>query len=122
MLKSTGMGPVKLALTMLGSGDLERAVAFYRDVLGLTVTGRIENFVFFDTGGTTLVVTGVLAAAGSGPATHECVFGVESVTATYESLKDRIEFLNEPRVISGDSWGVNFRDPDGHQCSFYGPR
>ena len=116
------MGTVKLALTMLGSGDLERAVAFYRDVLGLTVTGRVENFVFFDTGGTTLVVTGVLAAAGSGPATHECVFAVESVTATYESLKDRIEFVNEPRVISGDNWGVNFRDPDGHQCSFYGPR
>jgi len=116
------MGTVKLALTMLGSGNLERAVAFYRDVLGLNVTGQVENFVFFDTGGTTLVVTGVLAAAGSGPETHECVFGVESVTASYESLKDRIEFVNEPRVISGDSWGVNFRDPDGHQCSFYGPR
>ena len=93
---------------MLGSGDVDRAVAFYRDVLGLTAT--------------TLAITGVLEPAGSGPATHECVFGVESVTATYESLKERVAFVNEPRVVSGDSWGVNFRDPDGHQCSFYGPR
>ena len=116
------MGTIKLALTMLGSGNLERAVAFYRDVLGLAVTGRVENFVFFETGATTLVITGVLAPAGAGPSTHECVFGVESVTATYESLKDRVEFVNEPRAISGDNWAVNFRDPDGHQCSFYGPR
>jgi len=122
LLKSSGMGNSKLALTMLGSGDVERSVAFYRDVLGLTVTGRVENFVFFDTGATTLAITGVLEPAGPGPATHECVFGVESVSATYESLKDRIDFVNEPRVVSGDSWGVNFRDPDGHQCSFYGPR
>jgi len=115
------MTEMSFALTMLGSSDVERSVAFYRDVIGLRVTGRIEQFVFFDTGATTLAITGVLAPAGSGAATHECVFGVESVTKTYAALKDRVEFSNEPRVVSGANWAVNFRDPDGHQCSFYGP-
>lgn len=116
------MSDIKFALTMLGSGDVERAVAFYRDTLGLRVSGRIENFVFFDTGSTTLVITGVLAPAGREAATHECVFGVDSVTQTYAALKDRVAFSNEPRAVSGDNWAVNFRDPDGHQCSFYGPQ
>ena len=116
------MTEMRFALTMLGSSDVERAVAFYGEVLGLGVTGRVENFVFFDTGATTLVITGVLAPAGSGPATHECVFGVDSVTETYAALKGRVEFSNEPRIVSGENWAVNFRDPDGHQCSFYGPR
>jgi len=40
-----------------------------------------------------------------------------------EDRHGRIEICpNEPRVVNGENWAVNFRDPDGHQCSFYGPR
>ena len=116
------MTGLKFTLMMLGTIDVERSVAFYSEILGLRVTGRVENFVFFDTGATTLAITGVLAPAGAAPASHECVFGVDSVTESYAALKDRVAFENEPRVVSGESWAVNFRDPDGHQCSFYGPK
>ncbi len=106
---------------MLGSSDLDRAVAFYTEVLGFRVAGRFGEFVFFDTGATTLAITSELAPAQALAATHECVFGVASVTQAYAALKDRIDFLNEPRPINADRWAVNFRDPDGHQCSLYGP-
>jgi catechol 2,3-dioxygenase-like lactoylglutathione lyase family enzyme len=112
----------KFALTMLGTDDLERAVAFYTDVLGLSVSSRFGEFVFFDTGATTFAITGELAATQTGPATHEIVFGVGSVEQAYAELKDRIAFANEPRPVDGKNWAVNFRDPDGHQCSFYGPQ
>lgn len=112
----------KFALTMLGTDDLERAVAFYTDVLGLSLTGRFGEFAFFDTGATTLALTGELAATPAGPATHEIVFGVRSVEQAYAELKDRIVFTNQPRPVNDKNWAVNFRDPDGHQCSFYGPQ
>lgn len=116
------MPNVNFALTMLGTKDLDRAVRFYTELLGLRVTGRFGDFVFFDTGATTLALTGELDSAATGAASHECVFGVGSVTQAYAELKDRITFANEPRPVNANDWAVNFRDPDGHQCSFYGPQ
>ena len=53
------------ALKMLGWSDLERAIRFYTGELGLRVSGRFGDFVLFETGATTLALTGELAAAGS---------------------------------------------------------
>jgi catechol 2,3-dioxygenase-like lactoylglutathione lyase family enzyme len=107
---------------MLGSSDLERSVAFYSGVLGLQLTARFGDFALFKTGETTLALSGELSKAEAGDKTHECVLAVSSVGATYAALKDRIEFLNEPRPLNENNWGVNFRDPDGHLLSFYGPQ
>ena len=43
------------------------------------------------------------------------------MTQAYEQFKERIAFLNEPRAVNDANWAVNFTDPDGHHCSFYGP-
>jgi catechol 2,3-dioxygenase-like lactoylglutathione lyase family enzyme len=109
------------ALTMLGSSDLERSVRFYTEILGLRESGRFGGFVFFDTGATTLAVTQEFAAPAPGDHSHECVFGVPSVGQAYAALRDRIAFANEPRPVNAQAWAVNFRDPDGHHLSFYGP-
>lgn len=109
------------ALTMLGSSDLERSVRFYTGVLGLRESGRFGGFVFFDTGATTLAVTQEFAPPAPGDRSHECVFGVRSVGRAYDELRERIAFVNEPRPVNAQAWAVNFRDPDGHQLSFYGP-
>ena len=51
------------------------------------------------------------------------VLAVASVGAAYTALKDRgVEFLREPANVTGDSWAANFRDPDGHLLSIFGPR
>lgn len=50
---------------MLGSSDLDSSVAFYGEILGLRVSGRFDNFVFFETGQTTLALSGALAPAGA---------------------------------------------------------
>jgi len=113
-----------LSFLMLPSSDVEKSVVFYRDLLGLTLTNRFEDFAFFDCGrtGTTLALSGDLARGTpkSGTAT-EIVFAVPSVTAAYEELRGRdVEFVNEPRVVNADAWAVNLTDPDGHLLSFYG--
>lgn len=112
---------LQLGLILLGSGDVERSLRFYRDVLELPVKARFGEFVLFDTGAATLAITGELSPARA-EATHECVFSVASVTAAYERFKERMTFLNAPRAVNDANWAVNFTDPDGHRCSFYGPQ
>ena len=116
------MVDVKLAFVMLGSSDLERAITFYSGAIGLRMSGRFEHFALFETGETTLALSGELAPYAGDRPTQECVFGVASVAQAYAALKDRIAFINEPRPINAGNWAVNFRDPDGHFCSFYGPQ
>lgn len=116
------MADVRFAFTMLGTRDIERAVAFYRDLLKLQISAQFGEFVLFDTGDTVLALSGELEPASGSDRTHEIVFGVASVNATYARLRDRVTFLNEPRPIAGENWAVNFNDPDGHLCSFYGPQ
>ena len=44
------------------------------------------------------------------------------VTAAHQALSARgVEFLNAPRNVTGDQWAANFRDPDAHLLSIFGP-
>lgn len=112
----------RLAFVMLAVDDVDRAAAFYRDVLQIPMTGRFGDFAFFDTGEARLALTSELAGPDGAANGHECVFGVASVTQAYGALKGHVEFVNEPRAVNNEAWAVNFRDPDGHLLSLYGPQ
>jgi catechol 2,3-dioxygenase-like lactoylglutathione lyase family enzyme len=112
-----------VAFVTLGAADVERAVAFYRDDLGLSLESRFEGFAFFNGGGITLALSDELARRGDVSREGvELVFGVDSVTAAYRELKDTITFANQPRPVNAENWAVNFSDPDGHSLSLYGPQ
>jgi catechol 2,3-dioxygenase-like lactoylglutathione lyase family enzyme len=116
----------RVAVLMLGVKDLPRAVAFYRDVLGLEPQGEVAgDFVFFNGGGVTIVLSVPHADPKISPhivGATEVVFGVESVTAAYEALRARgVGFTRAPRPVAGPNWGANFTDPDGHRLSLFGP-
>ena len=111
----------KLSFVMLAVRDVDRAATFYRDALGLTMTARFEEFAFFDTGEATLALTSELGGGGESRG-NECVFAVRSVEKVCAALRSRIEFLNEPCRVNDLNWAVNFRDPDGHLLSLYGPQ
>ena len=51
------MTQLRLANVMLGTTDLDRAVRFYHEVLGLDLTGRTGGFAFFEAGGVTLTLS-----------------------------------------------------------------
>jgi catechol 2,3-dioxygenase-like lactoylglutathione lyase family enzyme len=110
-----------LSFVMLAVRDVDRAATFYRDTLGLTMTARFEDFAFFDTGEATLALTSELGGGGESRG-DECVFAVSSVEKVFAALMSRIDFLNEPRPVNDLNWAVNFRDPDGHLLSLYGPK
>ncbi len=112
-----------IANIMLGAADLDRSRAFYRDRLGLAVKQEIPGFVFLETGPVTLCLSTAHARLAEQPGPLEVVLAVASVDAAYTALKGKgIEFLREPANVTGDSWAANFRDPDGHLLSIFGPR
>ena len=109
--------------------DLDRAVSFYRDVLGAELFREYggTSAVFRFLGNWLLVVTGggptadkptVTFAPPSHPDTvgHSFAIRVPDCQAAYESLRSRgAEFLTPPMP---QEWGGEircfFRDPDGH--------
>ena len=113
----------KIGVVMLGVQDMARAVAFYRDKLGLTLQQEIPGFAFFDGGVVTLALSLPVAKASERMnGATEVVFSVDDVRSAYETLRARgVEFTQQPRVVSPPMWAANFRDPDGHKLSIFGP-
>jgi catechol 2,3-dioxygenase-like lactoylglutathione lyase family enzyme len=117
MFKLTQIGTV-----MLGVQDLELALAFYRDRLGLALRNQIPGFAFLDGGGVTLCLSEPLArATGRGAGATEIVFHVDHVRAAYDALRENgVTFKKEPRNVTGQFWAANFADADGHGLSIFG--
>jgi len=112
-----------VSMIMLGVRYLEKSVSFYRDRLGIDIRQRIPGFAFLDSGALTIVLSEPLAKNVSPLAgATEVIFSVNDVRASYEALKDQgVEFSQEPRNVSGPMWAANFRDPDGHLLTLFGP-
>ena len=112
----------QINMAMLGVENLERAVAFYRDQLGLTVRNQMQGFAFLDAGAMTLVLSEPLARSRQPKnGAVELVFPVRNVRPAYEALAAAgVNFISEPRNVSGPFWAANFLDPDGHLFSIFG--
>jgi methylmalonyl-CoA/ethylmalonyl-CoA epimerase len=113
-------GVAQLAMTV---ADVERSVAFYRDVVGLKFLFTAPpGLGFLDCGGTRLM----LATRESGGPTeaHPVVFyRVASVREFVAGLVARgIPLHEEPHVIAkpphADLWLAFILDPDGHLVGF----
>jgi methylmalonyl-CoA/ethylmalonyl-CoA epimerase len=113
----------KASIVILLVTDLNRAVEFYRDRLGLKMTSTNEDFAFFDAGGITIALRGGRPKADPADLTAtEIAFSVEHVKPAYEALRTLgVEFKREPRIVTGTTWAIDFRDPDGHVLSIVGP-
>lgn len=111
-----------IANVMLGAADLDRARTFYRDTLGLAVKQETPGFVFLETGPVTLCLSAAHARLAEQPGPMEVVLSVDSVRDAYAALREKgVAFLREPANVTGESWAANFRDPDGHLLSIFGP-
>jgi predicted enzyme related to lactoylglutathione lyase len=102
------------AITLTVS-DLERAVRFYGETLGLTKKYQFGDYAGFDCGGVEigLKTWGDLESPREG---EPCIdFAVNSVDETFEALSSRgVVFIKEPEDAQ---WGARialFKDPDGN--------
>ncbi|HEX4685383.1 MAG TPA: VOC family protein [Nocardioides sp.] len=84
----------RLVQVALRATDLDRAAAFYSDLLGTAPTGRFEppGLLFFDLGGTRLLLD------GNAPSSM-LYLEVPDVRRTVESLREHTEVVSEPHAI-----------------------
>lgn len=113
--------------TILVVTDLERAKAWYRDVLGAEVHGEYggTSVVFKFNDAWLLIVTGggptedkptVEFAEPDDPdrVDHSFTIRVSDCLAAYEALRSRGAVFLTPPVDHGSEVRAFFRDPDGH--------
>jgi catechol 2,3-dioxygenase-like lactoylglutathione lyase family enzyme len=113
----------KLGIVMLGVSEMARSVAFYRDALGLRVIFESPEFTLLDAGGVQLALRRSALKAEEDELRTELVFPVEDVTTAFESLRGRgVTFRLAPRAVAGENFAADFRDPDGHVLSIFGPK
>lgn len=98
--------------------DLDRSIAFYRDMLGLTNIDHGPNGVVLDTGGGRIELRRVKMAPVDRRVVH-LLLEVPDVEAAYRELVGRgVSFIHRPRQVGQYEqmtlWSAALRDPDGH--------
>jgi methylmalonyl-CoA/ethylmalonyl-CoA epimerase len=99
--------------------DLDRAVRFYRDTLGLPLLFQAPpNLAFFDCGGVRLMLT-LPEGPEAGRGTSIVYYVVDDIQAVYGTLRARgVDFLNPPgllaRMPDHDLWMAAYRDSEGN--------
>jgi catechol 2,3-dioxygenase-like lactoylglutathione lyase family enzyme len=112
----------RIAAIMLGVRDLPRAVAFYKDKLGLKVIMQEPALALLQCGTVMLGLSPGHVNAAPLAEAIEVSFGVDNLRATHKALGEKgVAFLNDPRAVTPTDWAVHFRDVDGHLLSLFGP-
>jgi len=108
--------------------DVERATAFYRDVLGLPLLFTVPGMAFFDCGGVRLML-GTPSSPEYDHPSSILYFRVPDIQAGYQRLlQHSVEIVAPPRLIAPmpahDLWMTAFRDGEGniHQLMSEAPR
>jgi methylmalonyl-CoA/ethylmalonyl-CoA epimerase len=125
--------PANLGITNIGQisinvKDLERATAFYRDVLGLPLLFTFPNLAFFDCAGVRLMLSRAESPEFDHPSSI-LYFRVPDLNAAYQRLVElNVQIFAPPRLIAPmptyDLWIAAFRDTEGniHQLMSEVPR
>jgi methylmalonyl-CoA/ethylmalonyl-CoA epimerase len=112
----------KVAQLLIPVDDFEKAIAFYRDILGLPfLFAAPPQMAFFSCGDVRLLV-GVMPP-GSNPQRGSAIyFQVPEIHAVFSSLKAQgVRFIADPHVVNrtpkSELWLAEFTDPDGNQLA-----
>jgi methylmalonyl-CoA/ethylmalonyl-CoA epimerase len=108
----------RIAQIAVNAHDVDRATAFYRDVLGLKHLFRAGQLSFFDCGGVRLMLDKPEKPEFDHPSSI-LYFQVEDIQAAYERLKTSgAVFDDTPHVLARmpkyDLWMTFFRDTEGN--------
>jgi len=102
--------------------DTNRAVTFYRDVLGLTHLFTAGQLAFFDCGGVRLMLSPPASAQYDHPSSI-LYFKVDDIHSAFERLKSlNVKVEGEPHLVAKlpdhDLWLAGFYDSEGNVMEF----
>ena len=111
------IGQIHMSVT-----NVDRAVAFYRDVLGITFLFRVQGqpMAFFDCDGVRLYLG--VPEADEFRSRGVLYFTVEDIAEAHRVLAERgVEFRDEPHLVhraeGSELWMAFFTDPDGNNLA-----
>jgi methylmalonyl-CoA/ethylmalonyl-CoA epimerase len=117
-----GFGVSRIGQIAMTVGDLPRAVAFYRDVLGMRFLFEAPPaMAFFECGGVRLMLS-LPEEAGADPGRPYAsivYYAVDDIQHAARALEARGVFFEQPphivaRLPHADLWMAFLRDPDRH--------
>lgn len=108
----------RLAQVAVNVRDVERATAWYRDVLGLRHLFSAGPLAFFDIGGTRLMLARAETPEFDHPASP-LYYDVADIAEAHRMLVERgVRFVGEPHFLAPlaktDLWMAEFRDSEGN--------
>ena len=105
----------QIALTVTG---IDRALAFYRDALGMRLLFQVPNMAFFDCGGVRLMLTVPEEKEFDHPGSI-LYFTVDDIDRVHADLTGKgVEFRDAPHLIAKlpdhELWMAFFKDGEGN--------
>ncbi|MBI4539150.1 MAG: VOC family protein [Gemmatimonadetes bacterium] len=118
MTRASEFGLCEIGQISVTVHDLERAVAFYRDALGIPFLFQVPKMAFFDCGGVRLML-GIPERAEFDHPSSVLYFRVLDIGAAHQELVARgVRFEGDPHQIadlgSRELWMAFFRDVDNN--------
>jgi methylmalonyl-CoA/ethylmalonyl-CoA epimerase len=102
--------------------NIERAIPFYKDLLGLPLLFNTETMAFFDCDGVRLLLS-LPEKKQFAHSSSVIYFQVEDIKAKFEELLTRgVSFVDEPHVVAKmgttETWMTFFRDSEDNIHAF----
>jgi methylmalonyl-CoA/ethylmalonyl-CoA epimerase len=121
-MADTSAAPAPFGLSAIGQialsvTDLGRALAFYRDTLGMKLLFQFPNMAFFDCGGIRLMLSG--SQPPTAISSTVLYFRVPDIHDAFTVISQRNAAIErEPHLLARmpdhELWMAFFRDPDGN--------
>jgi methylmalonyl-CoA/ethylmalonyl-CoA epimerase len=118
-ISTTGSGISRIGQIAINAHDVERAAAFYQDVLGLKLLFRAgPGLAFFDCGGVRLMLGRPEKPEFDHPSSI-LYFTVPDIKAAHAQMKEKgVSFEDEPHMLARmpdhDLWMTFFRDSEAN--------
>jgi methylmalonyl-CoA/ethylmalonyl-CoA epimerase len=117
-MSRTPVGLDRIAQISINAHDLERAVAFYRDALGMKFLFQVPKMAFFDCGGVRMMVAIPEKPELDHPGSI-IYYKVDDIQATHAALVAKgVPFVVGPHVVANlgkvDLWLAEARDSEGN--------
>ena len=119
MNTAAAIGISRIGQIAINAHDVERAAAFYQDVLGLKLLFKAgPGLAFFDCGGVRLMLSRPEKPEFDHPSSI-LYFAVPDIQAAHARMKESgVKFEDEPHLIARmpdhDLWMTFFRDSEGN--------
>jgi methylmalonyl-CoA/ethylmalonyl-CoA epimerase len=120
MTADTFPGLSRIGQVFVSISDIDRAVEFYRDVLGMRFLFRFPGIAFFDCDGVRLYLAQPERPDFAGRSA--IYYRVDDIATAVRALEGRgVVFSGRPHVVHRDAehelWMAFFQDPDGNNLA-----